>query len=579
MTPEAPETPRPVAGAGLRAAAGVVIAALFVYYFRIAIGLIVHIAATDPNWSHVFLIPFISLWFIWRDRDLLRRTPARPSWWGLPLLLSGMLAYQGGLFLQSSMAIGWPMIISLLGLSLLLGGKARTKILLLPILYLLFAVKITVLWEPIAERLQRLAAELAALVLNVIGVFLGIEADAEGAIIRMFHRGIELKPPLDVDEACSGLRMMMALLALSVAWAFAGPKTRRQRVAIVAAALPTAVLVNVLRITLTGLVFPWRPEWTRGLSHDVLGFLMVVPALWLLTRVEVLAERLGRAPADSAEAEPGADQEHKPRGGSAPQEAPSSPPGPLPAAWCAAAVVLAAGILGADTVTRWTHVALAKAPAPLRQPLAALPRDLGPYRLAAEQTLSERALKVLGTHRYVSRVYRDTRRAPDEPGAGIWVHAAYYTGSSETLWIRHTPEQCYIGQGHRPLGTSDGVLETRGAVSPRQIPVRMFAFVPHNKEKPVYAVYFFLANGKFVASRRGIRLQALDIRRRTSWYCKIELLPGRFTAAREGSFEIGMGGRESTLAACADFLQYLLPALEECLPETPSVQGGVKSVR
>lgn len=40
----------------------------------------------DDNYSHGFLIIPISLWLVWRKRDILRTIPLESSKWGIPVI-------------------------------------------------------------------------------------------------------------------------------------------------------------------------------------------------------------------------------------------------------------------------------------------------------------------------------------------------------------------------------------------------------------------------------------------------------------------------------------------------------------
>ena len=259
-----------------------VLAGLFIGLHWTALRLIVYQGWTDPNWSHAFVIPFISLYLLQLRQEEWQARPVSAGWWGVPVMLLGMAGDALGLYVHSSMVLGYSMVLTLGGLVLLVAGWPRMKVLWLPVAYLLFMVKITLFWDPIAQFLQRLAAVAAAQTVSVAGLPLQIEADAIGTRLLLYRAGAAVQPVLSVDEACSGLRMLMAMIALSVALAFAAPRRWWARLALILLAVPVAVLVNVVRIAITGLLAPFFPKLCQGLNHELLGLLMVVPALALL---------------------------------------------------------------------------------------------------------------------------------------------------------------------------------------------------------------------------------------------------------------------------------------------------------
>ena len=265
-----------------------VLAVLFVALHERIIRLLFHMASTDPDWSHALLVPFISLFLIHHRRDALRLEAARVCWWGLPLLLAGMAVYPFGIYLHSSMVMGYAMVVELFGLTLLLVGPALMRVLWLPVVYLVFGVKITLFWDPLTLSLQRLAAFVAAVLISLIGLALDLEADVMGSVIQLYKDGVSLSPPLNVDEACSGLRMLMALIALGTAMAYLSERPGWARMTVVIMTVPTAIAVNVARVTAMGVVFPYWPGISAGQPHQVTGLLMLLPALgclWLAGRL------------------------------------------------------------------------------------------------------------------------------------------------------------------------------------------------------------------------------------------------------------------------------------------------------
>jgi len=61
----------------------VVIGGLFCFLFRNEIGAIVHEWLTDASWSHGFLIPLFSLYFINQHKSKVLNLQTRPSYLGL----------------------------------------------------------------------------------------------------------------------------------------------------------------------------------------------------------------------------------------------------------------------------------------------------------------------------------------------------------------------------------------------------------------------------------------------------------------------------------------------------------------
>jgi exosortase len=124
--------------------------------------------------------------------------------------------------------------------------------------------------------LQSIATTLSAAVL----VFLGQPAIAEGNTILLGDQ------TLFVAEACSGMRIFMGVVALAFAVVlFSGWDWRLKGIALLAT-VPIAIVTNVVRIVVTGLLYGWvSNDAGQRFGHDLAGFVMIVLAaslLWLL---------------------------------------------------------------------------------------------------------------------------------------------------------------------------------------------------------------------------------------------------------------------------------------------------------
>jgi exosortase len=86
---------------------------------------------------------------------------------------------------------------------------------------------------------------------------------------------------LNVAEACSGMRMLVAFLALGVAIAYTGLSVTWQRVGLVLSGVPVAIGVNVLRVFTLGILSLWDANFASGDFHSFVGLVWLVPALML----------------------------------------------------------------------------------------------------------------------------------------------------------------------------------------------------------------------------------------------------------------------------------------------------------
>ena len=263
-----------------------VLVVLFVFLHWRMLDWLVRSWLKNPNWSHGFLIPLFSLYLIYTRRNSLRQVKRRVCLPGLVLMilcLLGEVVVGGGIpGVRSFWLMAFAMVGMMLSLVLYLAGPAMLRMLWLPIAFLLLAVPVTEsLYVRAAYPLQEFAAAGAVGVLNMIGV----EITRKASNLSLLTQAGQVHD-LTVAEACSGMRLLMAFFALGVATAYLETRPIWQRIVLVAAALPIAVLCNVLRVTITcTMYYIDKPELGQGVLHNFAGMLMLIPAfgmLWVL---------------------------------------------------------------------------------------------------------------------------------------------------------------------------------------------------------------------------------------------------------------------------------------------------------
>ena len=238
----------------------------------------------DPNWSHGFIIPLFSVYLLYARRDKLFAARRRVSLWGLGIMLVAIAIMILGFYpIRTTWFCHLAMVLLLLGLVLYLGGPEVLSVTWLPILYLIFAIPIPeILYARIAVPLQELAAKGAAVILQIVGV----QIKSTASMLRITSISGQVHP-LTVAEACSGIRSLMAFMALGVAMAYLAERAIWQRIVLVAAAIPVAIFCNVIRVTITSSMFALdMPELGQDFMHEFMGMVMLIPAallLWLLS--------------------------------------------------------------------------------------------------------------------------------------------------------------------------------------------------------------------------------------------------------------------------------------------------------
>jgi len=263
--------------------AGTVLLAALVAIFWVFVKQQVMQAFEQPaDWGHTLFDPYMSAYYAYLKKDEILAQPFKSNWLGLPIVLAGVAAYVAATFGPSWFVLhhnarGLAIGITLFGLSLQILGWRATKYLLFPLAYwVVFGQTVSDrLLQLVTQRMQDWSAVGAFWVLALCGV----DVDRSCNVITVFVDG---KPnQLNVAEACSGMRMLVAFLALGVAIAYTGLTVTWQRVALVLSGIPVAIGVNVLRVFTLGILSLYDANFAAGDFHSFIGLVWLVPALVL----------------------------------------------------------------------------------------------------------------------------------------------------------------------------------------------------------------------------------------------------------------------------------------------------------
>jgi exosortase len=228
----------------------------------------------DPQYSHGFLVPLFSCYLLWMRRDHLRATDLGARWWGLGIVaLAGLLRLVSHFLYQTWLDTG-SLLICLAGVAAAGGGR-RALIWAGPaILFLIFMLPLPFrVQTALGGSLQRVATAASTYALQTLGV----PAVSEGNVILLTNTR------LGVLEACNGLSMLVTFFALATAVAILAPRGWPEKIVIFLSAVPIAVLANLVRITVTALLFEGsRDDLARVVFHDLAGWLMMPLALGML---------------------------------------------------------------------------------------------------------------------------------------------------------------------------------------------------------------------------------------------------------------------------------------------------------
>jgi exosortase D (VPLPA-CTERM-specific) len=372
---------------------------------------------SQEEYSHGYLIPPLALLLLLNKMADSRIVP-KNSWLGFSIVAVSVAA--AFLFEFAGVIHLLPVfyVMSLIGIAVLFLGPKATRGLAGPLILLFFAVPLPIfLYYTLSSHMQMASSSLGVIILNL----LNISVFQDGNIIDLG----EYK--LNVVEACSGVRYLFPLLSLSFLLAYMYRAPFWKRAFVFLSTVPIAILLNGLRIALIGVtVDQWGPAMAEGFIHDFEGFVVFLAGfLFLLLEIKLL-QKIGARDALQFDG----------------MRIPSLKKLPLltlgkPSAACGIFLVLAVAFSAALPELLPHYLT----PVYLRQPFNNFPLQIGEWS-GQTSTLSEKALRVLGTDYYLMADYVKS----DEPPVNLYV--LYYPQQDSTSnEAVHTPTVCIPGGG------------------------------------------------------------------------------------------------------------------------------------
>ena len=223
---------------------------------------------SDSNNSHGVLVPAIAAFLIWQRRREISWTEATPSLWGLGFLVGSLVIYLVSLRAHIAFSAHLAMVTSLAGLVWWNLGGRLFRSFLFPLAFLVFMVPVPVsISGAVAFPLQIFATSASADVIRGIGI----------PVLEQGNMLYFAKASLEVSEACSGIRSMLAYLTLGVLFIHLAGNTigRVGKGILLLSTLPLALLVNILRISGTGVLASfYGGHVARGFLHEFSGMVV-----------------------------------------------------------------------------------------------------------------------------------------------------------------------------------------------------------------------------------------------------------------------------------------------------------------
>jgi exosortase D (VPLPA-CTERM-specific) len=263
-------------------------ALLAIAIFRDSLAYLVSVWLEAEEYSHGILIPFVTGFLIWQDRNQLASIPFTGSWQGIAVLLIGLFLYFLGELSTLFIIQQYAFVVALLGLVLASVGRRFFREIWIPSFFLLFAIPLPFfLYQGLSSKLQLWSSQLGVYFIRLcdISVYL------EGNVIDLGSM------QLQVVEACSGLRYLFPLMSLAFICAYFYKVTFWKRLVVFLSSVPITLLMNSFRIGVIGVtVEHFGREAAEGFLHDFEGWIVFMACTGILALEMWALARIGRDP-------------------------------------------------------------------------------------------------------------------------------------------------------------------------------------------------------------------------------------------------------------------------------------------
>lgn len=231
---------------------------------------------TEADYSHGYLVPFLSLVLLYSRRETFPGLDQRLHWSGIGLLLLAVLMRTVGHLFFVEFLEGWSLVPWLAGCFALLVGPRSLWWAMPAIAFLAFMVPLPYQIENLLSwKLQSLVTTLSSSTLRIIG----FPAVSEGNTIWIGQS------QMLVEEACSGLRIFVGMAAFGFFWATLITRAWIDKIIVLASIIPLSIVANTVRSVIICISYYCFDDSLAGWLHDLAGIFMIGLAatlVWLV---------------------------------------------------------------------------------------------------------------------------------------------------------------------------------------------------------------------------------------------------------------------------------------------------------
>jgi len=250
----------------------------FVWLFWPILGVRWRYYDEQPRYSHCPLLPFVSALWVYDRWDSLKALPRSVSRGGLVAVSACVAAYVYGRVVSMNFLQHAAMLATVAATVWALCGARMLRACAFPLAYTLLTMPLPKAWdEAITQPLQSVATAASEAVFDALGWVVV----RQGNVLQL--PGLKLL----VEDACSGIHSLYALVCLGVAWVAFVERPAWLRIVLILSTVPVAIVANTLRVIVSGiLAYEVDPKYAEGTSHAATGMIVFATGLVLFLFVD-----------------------------------------------------------------------------------------------------------------------------------------------------------------------------------------------------------------------------------------------------------------------------------------------------
>lgn len=232
------------------------------------------------NYAHGYLVLLISVYLIYDRRSQLKQLTPEASYSAVILIIPAGILWLAASIVAVEVVQSVALLMLIMAIVWASFGTQVARVLAFPVLYIIFALPV---WFPLSPLLQNVTADAVFSLIRVIDI----------PALRENNMIILSSGRLAIEEACSGLRYLLASLTLGTLYAYLNYQTLHSRVLVVLVSAGAAILANIIRVfIIVYLAYETDMKHPLVADHLTFGWYIFSGVIFILLVIDLLIHKV-----------------------------------------------------------------------------------------------------------------------------------------------------------------------------------------------------------------------------------------------------------------------------------------------